>query len=111
MPTFRRLNDPTKYYGLSWRGWTGSAIAAGALYGAVLISPLEVKTTITIAVFVLAFAATTLYALGGQALGIWRYLIAVGRWYVSHKHYVPPATGHPRSGGLILDLVPAALVD
>jgi hypothetical protein len=35
METLRRLNDPERYYGLSWRSWLGVAIGGGLLYGAV----------------------------------------------------------------------------
>ena len=30
MHTFRRLNDPERYYGLSWRGWLAAGAGGGA---------------------------------------------------------------------------------
>ena len=55
MQTLRRLNDPERYYGLSWRGWLGVAVGGGLLYGAVRVSPLGLRPTITIIVLALAF--------------------------------------------------------
>jgi hypothetical protein len=106
MQTLRRLNDPERYYGLSWRGWLGIAIAGGALYGAVRISPLGVRPTITIAVLVLAFCGVALHALGGQALGPGRHLLALLRYRLSPKLLTVPAT--PARGGLVLDSTPRA---
>ena len=77
MQTLRRLNDPERYYGLSWRGWLSVAIGGGALYGAVRVSPLGMRPTITIVVLALAFCGVALNALGGQALGPGRHLVAL----------------------------------
>jgi hypothetical protein len=108
MRTLRRLNDPERYYGLSWRGWLGVAIAGGALYGAVRVSPLGVRPTITIAVLVLAFCGVALHALGGQALGPGRHLLALVRYRLSPKLLTVPAK--PARGGLVLDGTPGAEV-
>jgi hypothetical protein len=48
MQTFRRLNDPERYYGLSVRGWVLVAAGVGVMYIAVRLSPLAVKPTISI---------------------------------------------------------------
>ena len=108
MQTLRRLNDPERYYGLSWRGWLGVAIAGGALYGAVRVSPLGVRPTITIVVLALAFCGVALHALGGQALGPGRHLVALLRYRVSRKLLEVPAA--PERGGLVLDTAPRAEV-
>ena len=104
MQTLRRLNDPERYYGLSWRGWLGMGLAGGALYGAVRISPLGLRPTITIVVLVLAFCGVALHALSGQALGPTRHLSALLRHQISPKHLAVP--GEPERGGLILDSAP-----
>ncbi len=106
MQTLRRLNDPERYYGLSWRGWLGVAIGGGALYGAVRISPLGVRPTITIVVLALAFCGVALNALGGQALGPGRHLMALLRYRLSAKLLEVPA-GAER-GGLVLASAPEA---
>jgi hypothetical protein len=104
MQTLRRLNDPERYYGLSWRGWLGVAIGGGALYGAVRISPLGIRPTITIVVLALAFCGVALTALGGQALGPGRHLVALLRYRLSPKLLETPAA--PDRGGLVLDVAP-----
>lgn len=104
MQTLRRLNDPERYYGLSWRGWLGVAIGGGALYGAVRISPLGMRPTITIVVLALAFCGVALNALGGQALGPGRHLIALLRYRLTPKLLAAPTA--PARGGLVLDVVP-----
>jgi hypothetical protein len=108
MQTLRRLNDPERYYGLSWRGWLGVALAAGALYGAVRLSPLGTRPTITIVVLALAFCGVALHALGGQALGPGRHLLALLRYRLSPKLLDVPAA--PERGGLVLDTAPQAEV-
>ena len=77
MQTFRRLNDPERYYGLSWRGWISVAVGGGVLYLAVRFSPIGTRPTITITVLALALAGTILQAVSGQALGPGRYLLAL----------------------------------
>jgi hypothetical protein len=104
MQTLRRLNDPERYYGLSWRGWLGVAIGGAALYGAVRISPLGMRPTITIVVLALAFCGVALNALGGQALGPGRHLIALLRYRLTPKLLAAPTA--PARGGLVLDVVP-----
>ncbi len=104
MHTFRRLNDAERYYGLSWRGWVGAGTAGGLLYGAVRVSPLGVRPTITITVLVLASAAVLLYGLSGQAIGPGRYLIAVWRYRLAAKQLVCPQ--RPDKTGLVLEKAP-----
>lgn len=113
MQTFRRLNDSTKYYSLSWRGWLAVGVGGGLLYGAVRVSPLSFKVTLTIALCVLAMSGMVLYALSGQALGPGRYLSAIVRWRLGHKHYLaPPTIGDRRpAGGVLVDAVPISLLD
>jgi len=105
MQTLRRLNDPERYYGLSWRGWLGVALGGGALYGAVRISPLGMRPTITIVVLALGFCGVALNALGGQALGPGRHLAALLRYRLSSKRLALPAT--PQRGGLVLNIAPS----
>jgi hypothetical protein len=100
MQTLRRLNDPERYYGLSWRGWLGVALSGGVLYGAVRISPLGVRPTITIVVLVLAFCGVALHALSGQALGPGRHLLALARYALAARRLTLPAQAE--RGGLVL---------
>ena len=104
MRTFRRLNDPERYYGLSWRGWLGCAAGGGILYLAVRLSPLGVKPTISLTVIVLAFTGTVLYGLSGQAIGPARFLAAVIRHATSRKQLAAPE--RPDGHGLVLDAAP-----
>jgi hypothetical protein len=104
MQTLRRLNDPERYYGLSWRGWLGVGIGGGLLYAAVRISPLGLRPTITIVVLALAFCGVILHALSGQALGPGRHLIALMRYALAPKRLALPI--EPESGGLLLETVP-----
>jgi hypothetical protein len=108
MQTLRRLNDPERYYGLSWRGWLGVAIAGGALYGAVRISPLGARPTITIVVLALAFCGVALSAIGGQALGPGRHVMALLRYQLSPRLLEVPAA--PGRGRLVLEAAPQAEV-
>jgi hypothetical protein len=109
MQTLRRLNDPERYYGLSWRGWLGVAAGGGLLYGAVRISPLGVRPTITIVVLALTFWGVVLHALSGQALGPGRHLLALLRYGLTPKRLTLP--GEPRCGGLVLEIAPSAEED
>jgi hypothetical protein len=102
MQTLRRLNDPERYYGLSWRGWLGVALGGGALYGAVRVSPLGMRPTITIVVLAFGFCGVALNALGGQALGPGRHLVALVRYRLSPRRLGLPAA--PERGGLVLDV-------
>jgi hypothetical protein len=102
--TFRRLNDPERYYGLSWRGWLAAGAGGGLLYAAVRVSPLGVKPTITVMVIVLAIAGAVLYALSGQALGPGRYAAALIRHQLTRKRLVAPS--EPDRQGLVLESVP-----
>ena len=109
MQTLRRLNDPERYYGLSWRGWSGVAVGGGLLYGAVRISPLGLRPTITILVLALTFCGVVLHALSGQALGPGRHLLALIRYGLTPKQLTLPATQERR--GLILDTAPPTDAD
>jgi hypothetical protein len=102
--TFRRLNDPERYYGLSWRGWLAAGAAAGVLYLAVRVSPLGIRPTITITVLVLALAGVAVYGLSGQAIGPGRYLVAMIRYRRARKQLRAPE--HPDKQGLVLDSAP-----
>ena len=68
-PTLRRLNDRERYYGLTWPGWVALAAAGGILYGAVRVSPLGLRATVTVVVLVMAFLASVALALQGQTIG------------------------------------------
>lgn len=100
MQTFRRLNDPERYYGLSWRGWLAAGGGVGLLYGAVRFSPLAVKPTISITVITLAILGSLLYGLSGQALGPGRFALAAARYALARKQLT--LSGAPDRHGLVL---------
>jgi hypothetical protein len=108
MHTFRRLNDPERYYGLSWRGWLACGAGGGILYLAVRVSPLGLRATITIVVLVLvlvlAFAGVVLHGLSGQAIGPGRYLAVLARFRLAAKTLSVPE--RPDKLGLVLDAAP-----
>ena len=111
MQTFRRLNDGTRYYGMTWRGWLAATLAGGVLYVSVRFSPLSYKPTITLTLFVMAAAGVALYAVGGQALGPGRYVLAIVRWRFGPAHFLAPDAEQPVGGGVIVDAVPLLLAD
>jgi hypothetical protein len=102
--TFRRLNDPERYYGLSWRGWLAAIAGGGVLYLAVRFSPFGFRPTVTFAVLVLTLAGVILHALSGQAIGPGRYLIALIRYRLARKHVHPPQQADKH--GFVLEAVP-----
>lgn len=104
MHTFRRLNDPERYYGLSWRGWLACGAGGGVLYLAVRVSPFGLRPTITIVVLVLAFAGVILHGLSGQAIGAGRYLAVLVRYLIAAKKLTVPE--RPDKLGLVLDGAP-----
>ena len=104
MRTFRRLNDPERYYGLSWRGWLAAGAGGGLLYVAVRVSPLGLRATITIVVLALAFVGVILHGLSGQAIGPARYLAVVVRYRLASKTLTVPE--RPDRLGLVLDSAP-----
>jgi hypothetical protein len=104
MQTFRRLNDPERYYGLSWRGWLFVALGGAVVYLAVRFSPLGMRPTITITVLTLALAAVILHAVSGQALGPGRYLLALYRYTRERKQL--ELLERPEKSNLILDQAP-----
>jgi len=104
MRTFRRLNDPERYYGLSWRGWLAAGAGGGVLYVAVRVSPLGLRATITIVVLALAFVGVILHGLSGQAIGPARYLAVLVRYRLASKTLTVPE--RPDKLGLVLDSAP-----
>jgi hypothetical protein len=111
MATFRRLNDGTRYYGLTWQGWLAAVVAGALLYVAVRFSPLGYKPTITLALFAIAAAGVLLFSLSGQAIGPGRYVVAIVRWRLGPGRYVAPDAEHPVTGGVLVDAVPLALAE
>jgi hypothetical protein len=105
MHTFRRLNDPERYYGLSWRGWLAAGAGGGLLYLAVRVSPFGLRATITIVVLGLAFVGVILHGLSGQAIGPARYLAVLVRYRLASKTLTVPE--RPDKLGLVLDGAPA----
>lgn len=103
-PTLRRLDDRERYWGLTWPGWAAAIIAGLVLYLAVRFSPLSTKATITVTLFILAFAAMAYYGISGQALSPGRQLLAIIAYQRSPKRLALPAT--PDRRGLVLDAVP-----
>ena len=98
MRTFRRLNDPERYYGLSWRGWLAAGAGGGILYLAVRVSPLGLRPTITIVVLALAFVGVILHGLSGQAIGPARYLAGAGALPAGVKDADASPSGRTSSG-------------
>jgi hypothetical protein len=103
-PTLRRLNDRERYYGLTWPEWVTLAIFGAILYGAVRISPIGTRATVTVVVLLLAFVASVALALQGQAIGPGRYLLALYQYRRQAKQLVPPS--RPDKHGLVLDAAP-----
>jgi hypothetical protein len=103
-PTLRRLNDRERYYGLTFPGWLGVAVAASLLYGAVKVSPLGSRATITIVVLVLAFAGMVIAGVSGQALSPARHLVAIIRYHRAPKRL--ELLDRPDKRGLVLDSAP-----
>jgi hypothetical protein len=103
-PTLRRLDDRERYWGLSWPGWVAVAAGGGVLYLAVRLSPLGVKPTITITLFVLAFLGMALYGVSGQALSPGRQLLAILAYRRGAKTLTLPE--RPDRRGLVLTAAP-----
>ena len=108
-PTLRRLNDRERYYGLTFAGWLGVAVAGGVLYGAVKISPFGARATITIVVLVLAFGAMVIAGVSGQALSPARHLVAMVGYHHAAKRLTAPS--RPDKRGLVLDRAPGPDAD
>jgi len=103
-PTLRRLNDRERYWGLTWPAWLACGIAAGLLYGAVRLSPLGVRPTVTIVLLVLAFAGMVLAGVSGQALSPGRQLLAIVAYRRAPKRY--RVIDKPSRHALVLDHAP-----
>jgi len=103
-PTLRRLDDRERYWGLPWPGWVATSAGAAALYLAVRFSPLGTKPTITITLFILAFAGMVLYGVSGQALSPGRQLLAILSYHRSRK--LLELADRVERRGLVLDSVP-----
>jgi hypothetical protein len=103
-PTLRRLDDRERYWGLPWTGWVAATAAAGALYVAVRFSPLGTKPTITLTLFILAFAGMVLYGVSGQALSPGRQLLAILSYRRSRK--LLELSDRVERRGLVLDSRP-----
>ena len=108
MRTYRRLDEPTRYYGLSWWGWLAPAAAGGLLYLFVRLSPFDTRATISVVLIACVLPAMAGFAAGGQALGLGRYLAALVRWALGPKQYAPRQYSGDRlpSGGIVLDHTP-----
>jgi hypothetical protein len=104
MPTLRRLNDRERYYGLTFPGWIGVALAGALLYVAIQVSPFGTRATITIVVLVLAFAGVVIAAVSGQALSPARHLAAIVRYHRAAKRL--ELAPRPDNRGLVLDSAP-----
>ena len=103
-PTLRRLDDRERYWGLPWPGWVATSAGAAALYLAVRFSPLGTKPTITITLFILAFAGMVLYGVSGQALSPGRQLLAILSYRRSRK--LLELSDRVERRGLVLDSLP-----
>jgi hypothetical protein len=104
MPTLRRLNDRERYYGLTFPGWIGVALAGVVLYGAIQVSPFGTRATITMVVLVLAFGAVVVAEVSGQALSPARHLAAIVRYQRATKRL--ELAPRPDKRGLVLDSAP-----
>lgn len=107
MRTFRRLDDPTRYYGLSWRGWLAAGAALGLIYAFARLSPLDARATVSLLLIACVVPAMAALATSGQALGAGRYLAALLRWTFGPKDYAPDPARLP-TGGIVLDAPPPA---
>jgi uncharacterized RDD family membrane protein YckC len=103
-PTLRRLNDRERYWGLTWPAWIGCAIAVALLYGAIRLSPLGTKATVTTVLLALAFAGMVLAGVSGQALSPGRQLLAVVAYRRAPKRY--RLTDDADRRALVLDHAP-----
>lgn len=105
MRTYRRLDDATRYYGLSWRGWLAATAGGGALYLFVRISPFDTRATISVVLVACVLPAMAAFAAGGQALGLGRYLLALLRWALGPKDYALADQSADRrpAGGVVLE--------
>jgi hypothetical protein len=103
-PTLRRLDDRERYWGLTWPGWVAVALAGSVLYGAVRFSPLGVKPTVTVTLFVLAFVGMALYGVSGQALSPGRQLVAILAYHLAAETLALPE--RPDRRGLVLGAAP-----
>ena len=105
MRTYRRLDEPTRYYGLSWRGWLAAAAAGALLYLFARLSPFEARMTISVVLIACVLPVMAGFAAGGQALGIGRYLAALVRWALGAKQYAPRHYDSDQlpTGGVVLD--------
>jgi len=99
-PTLRRLNDRERYWGLTWPAWIGCAAGGALLYGAIRVSPLGTRATITCVVLLLAFAGMVVAGVSGQALSPSRQLRAVLAHRFSPRRY--RLSGNIGSGGLVV---------
>jgi hypothetical protein len=106
-PTLRRLDDRERYWGLTWPGWVALLAGVGVLYGAIRLSPLQAKPTITIAVIALTFVGMVLHGVSGQALSPGRQLLAIVRYRRSPKLLALSERADRR--GLVLDTAPSYL--
>lgn len=102
--TLRRLNDRERYWGLTWPGWIAAAGAGGVLYAAVKLSPFGARVTVTVVVLLIAFGATVIAGVSGQALSPGRHLLAIIRYRRAPKCYTLPS--QPDKRGLVLDSAP-----
>jgi hypothetical protein len=105
VPTLRRLNDRERYWGLSWPEWAGVVIAGAVLYVAVKYSPLGVKPTVTMVLFVLLGCAMAVMGVSGQALSPVRQLRAITSYRRKPKQW--SLAGKAGKAGLVLTHVPA----
>jgi hypothetical protein len=103
-PTLRRLGQSERWLWFTWRGWLGVLAAIGILYGAVRVSPLGFRATVTITLLALTTLGMFLWGLSGQALAAERYLLVVIRYKRSPKTFVCPE--QPDRRGLVLDAIP-----
>jgi hypothetical protein len=74
------------------------------LYAAVRFSPLSVKPTVTITLFVLAFVGMAVYGVSGQALSPGRQLVAILSYRLAAKSLALPK--RPDRRGLVLSAAP-----
>jgi hypothetical protein len=103
-PTLRRLGESERWLWFTWRGWLAVLVAIGILYGAVRVSPLGFRPTVTITLLTLTTLGMLLWGLSDQALAPERYLLAVIRYKRSAKTFACPQ--RPDRQGLVLDAIP-----
>jgi hypothetical protein len=109
-PTYRRLNDGTRYWGMTWRGWACASVGGGLLYAAARLSPLhDVRLTLMFLLWLSGAAIVVQIAVTGKALSPGQYILAYMRWRFGSRAWTTPGSEQAISGGRRVDAIPLGL--